>query len=435
MISNLNNAGLLFIVCCGLGMGTSSAQVPGRFMEKDKWGFKDSSGNVLIKPKYESAFYFHDGMCRVEKNKKYGYVDSTGVERIALQYDAAGNFSEGLTDVSLNKRYGFINRSGNTVIPFEFDYAFSFQEGLAGVRKAGLYGFIDRKGSLVIEHRFEEANSFSEGLAVVELNGKYGFIDKQGKFAIEPKYDAAEDMKNGAARVGIGSYSDRKWGYVSTNGQAIGDIKFDKVQDFKGDSAEVVLKGNKDYMYRSGQTSKEWRTQKNNEAKHLADQQASAEALAKRDEDALRVLELFRQRDQELFNKVNALNEFLKHSMITNDKDFNRSNWFDVSRLLHSDYCPAARAELNNYIAAAKAFESLKEKNELYDRIVDYHAKVDAYINGCLGWADLIHDKTVDIESINAQLGYLEPAARSMASAERAIQSFLPLYKSRNGIK
>jgi hypothetical protein len=434
MITKFNKTTLLNMVCFCIGLGTAHAQMPRRFMEKDKWGFKDDSGKILIKPKYKSSSYFEEGMCRVEKNKKYGFIDSTGVESIAPQYETAGSYSEGLTNVSLNKLYGYIDKSGNTVIPLQFGFAFSFQEGLAAVLKTQLYGFIDKTGKLVIEHRFKEATSFSEGLAAVKVNDNYGFIDKQGKFVIEAKYDAAEDMKQGAARVGIGSYFVRKWGYVSASGQPMGDVRFDKAEDFIGDSAAVVLNGIKDYVYRNGQTSKELKEQRNNEAQRLANQQAAAEALAKHDEDALRVLELFKQRNQELFNKVNALNEFLKYSMIFNDKDFVRSNWFDSSRLLRTEYCPAARAELNMYIAATKSLESLKGKNELYDRMVDYQTKVDVYINNCVAWADFIQDMTVDIKSINDQLGYLEPAARTMSNAERGIQSFLPLYKSRNSI-
>ena len=48
-----------------------------------------------IKPQYEEALLFSEGLAAVKKNGKWGYIDETGKVVIPFQYDQAYTFNEG----------------------------------------------------------------------------------------------------------------------------------------------------------------------------------------------------------------------------------------------------------------------------------------------------------------------------------------------------
>jgi WG containing repeat len=63
---------------------------------------------------------------------------------IKPQFDDAGEFSQGLAVITIGGKKGFINKQGTVVIQPQFDYAYSFSEGLAPVKIGDKYGYIRR---------------------------------------------------------------------------------------------------------------------------------------------------------------------------------------------------------------------------------------------------------------------------------------------------
>ncbi len=110
------------------------------------------------------------GLFPIEQNDKWGYIDRTGKIVIKPQFDYANYFYEGLA-VVLNDK----------------------QELLDGSLVVGKYGYIDKKGKVVIKPQFEEVENFVDGLAAVygetrysDLGHEYsiltGYINEKGKF-------------------------------------------------------------------------------------------------------------------------------------------------------------------------------------------------------------------------------------------------------------
>ena len=67
------------------------------FQDKNNnWGFKDSTGNVVIKPIYDDVLNFSEGFALVKLNYKWGYINKEGKEIIPLgKYDDIKNLSDG----------------------------------------------------------------------------------------------------------------------------------------------------------------------------------------------------------------------------------------------------------------------------------------------------------------------------------------------------
>lgn len=91
-------------------------------------GYEPESG---YNPQYE----LHDGLVRYVENQKFGYKDMEGNVVIKPQYFEATDFSEGLACVKKGKTsgWGYIDLSGKMVIPALFRQAKPFHEGLAAV--------------------------------------------------------------------------------------------------------------------------------------------------------------------------------------------------------------------------------------------------------------------------------------------------------------
>ena len=58
-------------------------------------GFIDGCGRVVVKPVYDSALEFSEGLARVEKNGKFGFIDKSGKVVIDFYLDFAWFFHEG----------------------------------------------------------------------------------------------------------------------------------------------------------------------------------------------------------------------------------------------------------------------------------------------------------------------------------------------------
>jgi hypothetical protein len=153
-----------------------------------KGGYIDSTGKVVIEPRFGVAREFREGRAAVNvdagylgRGGKWGYIDTAGhyvfqpqlVEQPSEQPDLIGatrparDFSEGLAAVLVGGKWGYLDRDGHIAIAPRYQAAYDFHEGLAAVQLEGRWGYIDRGGKLVIEAQFQYVAEFSEGLAAV----------------------------------------------------------------------------------------------------------------------------------------------------------------------------------------------------------------------------------------------------------------------------
>jgi len=129
---------------------------------------------------------------------RWGYINKTGKVVIKPQFDKAGDFSEGLAPVSIDGKWGYINRTGKVTIAPQFAEARSFSEGLAVIKVGG--GPLRR-----LYVGGDELRRSREG-----GGSGYGYVDKTGKMVIKPQFERASDFSNGLAQVWVGGGS--YWG-------------------------------------------------------------------------------------------------------------------------------------------------------------------------------------------------------------------------------
>ncbi len=97
--------------------------------EKEKFGYADETGNVVIKPQYTKATFFENGMAKVCKGDKWGYIDETGKPVIAIEYDEIDEFNDnGIALVKKGKKKGYIRKDGSIMIKPEFNFIGAINE-------------------------------------------------------------------------------------------------------------------------------------------------------------------------------------------------------------------------------------------------------------------------------------------------------------------
>ncbi|GIV34107.1 MAG: hypothetical protein KatS3mg031_1642 [Chitinophagales bacterium] len=245
---------------------------------------------------------------------------------------------------------------------------------MAYVKQNNLYGYIDRTGKVMIPLKFENAHSFRQGLASVKIGGKWGFIDTTGTVVIAPKYDYA------------GSFIDSK-------------------ADVKLNGKEIKINISDKSLYDSQNTTADNKSKK----------QDTKPALSEAKEDSLvgDLMKVYFKNDKPLFNKVNALNEYLKTTMIHNGKDYDRSQWPGRSLEIKNNYCKEARKLLTAYETDLKSFESAAGNFDLYIAITAYLKEISRFLSASESWADYIFDKGGENEEI---IGMLEPVENSLGA-------------------
>lgn len=278
-ISFLTCLVLLLICITARGQGEESNELfP--VIQGGKWGYIDRNGKIVIKPQFDAAYPFYDGVAKVMtgirfENEKWSYIDKSG--KIISQESTSNrleDFSEGLGAACLDRKdgvgylCGYMDNAGRWAIEPKFYSARSFYEGLARVavrdqtsRTGTREVYIDKTGNVAIELSSVPAGGserFSEGLAsfspTTSVEGRYlsGFMDKNGKVVIEPKFEAVDDFSEGLAAVFFfkpakivteAHQEDYDAGFIDKTGKMVIKPQFEYHQPFSEGLAFVLIRG------------------------------------------------------------------------------------------------------------------------------------------------------------------------------------------------
>ncbi len=166
-----------------------------RVKRRGKFGYIDKKGHEVIPMRYDyagadSSSYilrsyltdgrlagergvFSEGLIRIQENGRWGFVDTNGKVIIKPRYNFVGHFSEGFALIEVDSKWGFINKEGKKIVDLKYERAEPFQQGLALVKYMGRWGFIDGTGKELIPLKYDAVDSSgTSGRAPWELWGK-----------------------------------------------------------------------------------------------------------------------------------------------------------------------------------------------------------------------------------------------------------------------
>lgn len=155
-----------------------------------KWGFIDTTGNLVIEAIYDDVGPFSGGLAAVNFKGLWGYIDKNGKTVIQPNYRSAWAFHEHKARVKpFDEPDQFITASGDVISSGNWIAIDDFAEGLARVQSGNSFGYIDTSGKMLLPPVYFGGGSFQQGLAVVSNEEKTGMINRRGEEIIPMIYD------------------------------------------------------------------------------------------------------------------------------------------------------------------------------------------------------------------------------------------------------
>lgn len=157
-----------------------------------KWGYMNTSGEMIIPPQYDYVEPFADNnLASVKKEDNYFFIDKTGTQVLKYDYIFSG-FSKNRASVLIDGEKCLINKRGEIICDINADKIYSFRDdNYALTIKDGKASLIDTLGNIVLTSEYEYIGTFHNGIAEVkneyEYEYKCGFIDITGKEIIPPR--------------------------------------------------------------------------------------------------------------------------------------------------------------------------------------------------------------------------------------------------------
>ncbi|MFC4305968.1 WG repeat-containing protein [Cohnella boryungensis] len=231
-------------------IGIKRALIP--FEHNGKWGYFDQEGNVVVRPLYDDADAFSEGLAGVRISDFWGYINEEGSVVVTPEYHFVGPYVKGQSIVKNSKGYFLIDQSGVQIKTITGDFeidepieqAASHGEWIK-IQHEERFGYINFSGNIVIPPQYVESGTFSNGLAWVKSDhGRYSFIDSSGTTTIGlPDHIIPDSFSEGMAAVR--DIHSLKSGFIDTNGQLIIAINLSNPDSFSEGLTTVIINNGK----------------------------------------------------------------------------------------------------------------------------------------------------------------------------------------------
>jgi hypothetical protein len=209
-----------------------------------KYGYGDTNGNVVIKPRFDFARQFHHGMASVIYEGKEQMMNGDGTLVGEGRFDEVriASYETSSFWVRNGKKAWLANKDGKPLSSLRFsDWRDSwYTEPTAFVLvKPGRWRVVDKKtGRLLSRDSFIEVTRFSEGLAKVRQKGGWGIVEDSGRMRLPCLFDDVRALSTNCSFAKHG----RLWGLAGKNGKFIIEPQFINMLNIKHDHAIVTDK-------------------------------------------------------------------------------------------------------------------------------------------------------------------------------------------------
>jgi hypothetical protein len=242
---------IIIFFCFSIAYGQSSENlIP--FYKNDKWGFADTSMNIVVPPTYDYVTSFKNGNAIVKMNGLFGLMDSSTKIVIPIKYKSGFSLDENCYWTRKDIDWIILDKQGTEIIP-DYKYGsrpYGFHEGLSPVERNGKFGFVNEAGKEIINCIYDSFGlGFVGGFAAIRLGNKWGYINRKGEVIADFKYDYAYSFEDGWAIVG-----DRKrgYGFIDTTGKGVIPLQFQDANPFYEGLAYVQIRGRIGFINKEG---------------------------------------------------------------------------------------------------------------------------------------------------------------------------------------
>lgn len=255
-----------------------------------KYGFMDSTGRIIIKPKYLLESRYSENLCSVaiEERKDGGFrwifIDTLGKKVFSITKGIPSDFNNGLALVNDVTSYWFINKKGEN--PFgktwrnAWHYGFKDTVAYVGDDKSHTFYPINTKGERISSETLSNVELYNLSKEKYKIKKKkngfksdayiayieedlVGFKDSIGNVVIEPKFYSVSGFENGICAVLIKEpeyffLNDNIFEFIiDENGNILNEIKMHHYMGLQGDLIKFYKRtnfgGGPQYIDKNGQ--------------------------------------------------------------------------------------------------------------------------------------------------------------------------------------
>ncbi|HXC06803.1 MAG TPA: WG repeat-containing protein, partial [Bacteroidia bacterium] len=199
------------------------------YRDGDKWGYCDSTQQIILQPRYEEAELFRFGLALVDTARVKAVIDTTGKLYWVGKYDELEPYSSTRIRVRKGKRWGMVDLNGKIIVPCKYKdrLIFQHQDSTVIFWNGKKFGGFDLYGNPIIPFNLYHVEDFGldHGLFWVgnKEDNRHGFLDKKGKVVIPLVYWRLELL--GKSRF-IGE-ADHGWDILDFNGKSIKHLNYE----------------------------------------------------------------------------------------------------------------------------------------------------------------------------------------------------------------
>ena len=170
----------LIVLFQNLNIAVNAGEVPLVFTEDNKtFGLKNVYNTVIVEPVYKKMIKLGDSAFIImNKKNKYGLIDSSGsiliepkyrhVDRVLGKYAKLGNTSD----------YGLYDETGKAIIPPEYDSLDLLFGGMILTYKNYHYGVSDFSGKVLLDNLFEDIYMPKPNIMRLKYQGQWYEIEQ-----------------------------------------------------------------------------------------------------------------------------------------------------------------------------------------------------------------------------------------------------------------
>lgn len=206
----------LMALCCDRISVAQRVLIP--YVSGRKWGYADTNGRVVIRPKYYHVGCFENGRARVSRERwgdvRTCLIDERGKYIIPPRRQWTGYLYNSLDSAKFNvrnskRKWGIMDANGREVLPCmnesthkkpnidhywmnPFVYYPYLGRSLMVVRRGGKYGIIDTANRPLLPFIYDAFPDlfynpyYHKTYFMVKIDGKYAMVDTTGKYIIPP---------------------------------------------------------------------------------------------------------------------------------------------------------------------------------------------------------------------------------------------------------
>jgi len=205
---------------------------------KHKWGYVNSSGNLVIADKFDDCRDFSDNRAAVNYKGKWGFIDTKGSFVVEPIYREAYGYKNGYAIVrNFDDSWHLLDVKANAALRLDADRVFLPQDRIVRYQKNGAYHYVGINGDTISKSSFLRASDFDNAIAIVKETDAYKFMNTEGKM-VSKNYDRIFPVSEDWYRV----KSKGKYSFISKSDLSINNKTYDLAFDFVDGEALVKTK-------------------------------------------------------------------------------------------------------------------------------------------------------------------------------------------------